>query len=62
MDLGLQRADGPPAVWITATGASMIARAFDDAQALLPADPVDPALPFLFLGGTHLNRWRGNAA
>ena len=36
-------------------------RAFDDAQALLPADPVDPALPFLFLGGSHLDRWRGNA-
>ncbi|MGH3711104.1 MAG: tetratricopeptide repeat protein, partial [Pseudonocardiaceae bacterium] len=25
-------------------------RAFDTANALLPADPVDPALPFLFLG------------
>jgi tetratricopeptide (TPR) repeat protein len=36
-------------------------RAFDDANALLPADPVDPALPFLFLGGSHLDRWRGNA-
>jgi len=36
-------------------------RAFDDAQALLPADPVDPALPFVFLGGSHLARWRGNA-
>ena len=36
-------------------------RAFDDAHALLPADPVDPALPFLFLGGSHLDRWRGNA-
>jgi tetratricopeptide (TPR) repeat protein len=36
-------------------------RAFDDAQALLPSDPVDPALPFLFLGGSHLDRWRGNA-
>ena len=36
-------------------------QAFDDAQALLPADPVDPALPFLFLGGSHLDRWRGNA-
>jgi len=36
-------------------------RAFDDAQALLPADPVDPALPFVFLGGSHLDRWRGNA-
>ena len=36
-------------------------RAFDDAQALLPADPVNPGLPFLFLGGSHLDRWRGNA-
>jgi tetratricopeptide (TPR) repeat protein len=36
-------------------------RAFDEAHALLPADPVDPALPFLFLGGAHLDRWRGNA-
>lgn len=36
-------------------------RAFDDAYNLLPADPVDPALPFLFLGGAHLDRWRGNA-
>lgn len=36
-------------------------RAFDSARALLPADPVDPALPFLFLGGVHLDRWRGHA-
>lgn len=36
-------------------------RAFDAAGALLPSDPVDPALPFLFLGGAHLDRWRGNA-
>ncbi len=36
-------------------------RAFDTANALLPADPVDPALPFLFLGDSHLDRWRGNA-
>jgi tetratricopeptide (TPR) repeat protein len=36
-------------------------RAFDDADALLPADPADPALPFLFLGGAHLDRWRGSA-
>jgi tetratricopeptide (TPR) repeat protein len=36
-------------------------RAFDDAHALLPADPADPELPFLFLGGAHLDRWRGNA-
>jgi tetratricopeptide (TPR) repeat protein len=36
-------------------------RAFDAASALLPADPVDPELPFLFLGGPHLDRWRGHA-
>jgi tetratricopeptide (TPR) repeat protein len=36
-------------------------RAFDDAYGLLPVDPVDPALPYLFLGGAHLDRWRGNA-
>lgn len=36
-------------------------RAFDQADALLPNDPVDPSLPFLFLGGGHLDRWRGNA-
>ena len=36
-------------------------RAFDDAQALLPSNPVDPELPFVFLGGVHLDRWRGNA-
>jgi tetratricopeptide (TPR) repeat protein len=36
-------------------------RAFDAAGGLLPSDPVDPSLPFLFLGGAHLDRWRGNA-
>lgn len=36
-------------------------RAFDVADALLPSEPVDAALPFLFLGGSHLDRWRGNA-
>jgi hypothetical protein len=36
-------------------------RAFDAADALLANDPVDPALPFVFLGGSHLDRWRGNA-
>lgn len=36
-------------------------RAFDVAGSLLPADPVDPALPFLFLEGVHLDRWRGHA-
>jgi hypothetical protein len=36
-------------------------RAFDTASGLLPIDPIDPALPFLFLGDSHLDRWRGNA-
>ncbi|MBV9160063.1 MAG: tetratricopeptide repeat protein [Pseudonocardiales bacterium] len=36
-------------------------RTFDTASELLPADPVDPALPFLFLGDSHLDRWRGHA-
>jgi tetratricopeptide (TPR) repeat protein len=36
-------------------------RAFDAAGSLLPGDPVDPSLPFLFLAGAHLDRWRGNA-
>lgn len=36
-------------------------RAFDTADALLPENPQDPALPFIFLGGSHLDRWRGNA-
>ncbi len=36
-------------------------RAFDTANALIPADPVDPALPFLFLSDSHLDRWRGHA-
>ena len=36
-------------------------RAFDSAGSLLPADAVNPALPFLFLEGAHLDRWRGHA-
>jgi tetratricopeptide (TPR) repeat protein len=36
-------------------------RAFDAADALSPENPQDPALPFIFLGGSHLDRWRGNA-
>jgi tetratricopeptide (TPR) repeat protein len=36
-------------------------RAFDTASTLRSADPLDPALPFLFLGDSHLDRWRGNA-
>lgn len=36
-------------------------RAFDTANSLLPPDPSDPAFPFLFLEGAHLERWRGHA-
>lgn len=36
-------------------------RAFDAAGSLLPTDPVDPTLPFLFLESVHLDRWRGHA-
>ena len=36
-------------------------RAFDEANALLPTETTHPELSFLFLGGTHLDRWRGNA-
>lgn len=36
-------------------------RAFDTAGAGLPENPQDPTLPFIFLGGSHLDRWRGNA-
>jgi tetratricopeptide (TPR) repeat protein len=35
--------------------------AFDAAGALLPDDPTAPELPFLFLAGAHLDRWRGHA-
>jgi tetratricopeptide (TPR) repeat protein len=35
--------------------------AFDQADTLRPSEVVHPELPFLFLGGTHLDRWRGNA-
>ncbi|AOS62838.1 hypothetical protein [Actinoalloteichus hymeniacidonis] len=56
--------------WLAATLGEVLAadgrrddalRAFDQADELLPADPRDPALPFVFLGGTHLARWRGSA-
>lgn len=36
-------------------------RAFDDANSLMPSDPVDPAMPFLLLNEGHLSRWRGSA-
>lgn len=44
-----------------AASAGNALRAFDTADALRPTDATDPALPFLFLGGSHLDRWRGNA-
>ncbi|GLY51873.1 hypothetical protein Lesp01_55290 [Lentzea sp. NBRC 102530] len=36
-------------------------RAFDDASALLPANPVDPEMPFLLLNDGQLVRWRGSS-
>lgn len=35
-------------------------RAFDQASTLLPTETTHPELTFLFLGGSHLDRWRGN--
>jgi DNA-binding XRE family transcriptional regulator len=35
-------------------------KALDAADATLPPDPADPALPFIFLREEHLARWRGN--
>jgi tetratricopeptide (TPR) repeat protein len=35
-------------------------RAFDDADGLIPPEPQDPDLPFLFLADGHLDRWRGH--
>jgi tetratricopeptide (TPR) repeat protein len=65
--------DGPALLraWLAAAHGETLAaagrrdlalRGFDEADALLPADPVDEGMPFLFLGGAHLDRWRGNAA
>ncbi|MDX8052855.1 tetratricopeptide repeat protein [Lentzea sp. BCCO 10_0798] len=36
-------------------------QAFDEANSLLPANPVDPEMPFLLLNDGHLARWRGSA-
>ncbi len=36
-------------------------RAFDTSDRLRPTDPVDPTMPFIFLEGVHLDRWRGHA-
>lgn len=35
-------------------------RALEEADAALPTDSADTDLPFLFLAGSHLARWRGN--
>jgi hypothetical protein len=44
-----------------ACGAELACRhALDAADAVLPNDPFDPDLPFLFLGAPHVARWRGN--
>ena len=63
---------GPPLLraWLAAAHGEALAgsgdrdaamQAFEDAAAQLPADPMDEALPFVFLGGAHLDRWHGNA-
>lgn len=36
-------------------------QAFDEASSLLPANPIDPEMPFLLLNDGHLARWRGSA-
>ena len=36
-------------------------RAFDTAAALRPVETADPAVPYLFLGDPHLDRWRAHA-
>jgi tetratricopeptide (TPR) repeat protein len=36
-------------------------RAFDQADEDLPANPIDPEMPFLLLDSGHLARWRGGA-
>lgn len=48
---------------LAASGASNMTstmRNLEAAEAALPNDPSDPDLPFLFLAGAHLTRWRGN--
>ncbi|TWF91651.1 hypothetical protein FHU35_1874 [Saccharopolyspora dendranthemae] len=63
---------GPPLLraWLAAAAGECLSaagqrgdalRAFDAADTLLPPEPIDAELPFLFLGGSHLDRWRGNA-
>ncbi|RBM21662.1 hypothetical protein DI005_09025 [Prauserella sp. PE36] len=68
--LGEHRVSSLLQAWLTAASGEGFAaagdgpqalRAFDSADELLPVDPHDPSLPFLFLGDSHLDRWRGNA-
>jgi hypothetical protein len=47
--------------FLPVVGGMRLLRAFDAAEALLPDDPADPTLPFLFLESVHLDRWRGHA-
>ena len=56
--------------WLAAAGGEGLAaagngkealHAFDASDRLLPANPVDPEFPFLFLERVHLDRWRGHA-
>ena len=55
--------------WLAAAHAEMCAHTgdhhgaltrFDQADALLPADSIDPTMPYLVLDRTHLTRWRGH--
>jgi DNA-binding XRE family transcriptional regulator len=67
----LVRARGPRLLtaWLHAAEAEAYAagrddvrcrKALDAADAALPPDTTDPALPFIFLSEEHLARWRGN--
>jgi hypothetical protein len=62
---------GPPLLtaWLNATEAEAWSvagadlecrRGLDAAAARIPADTTDPDLPFIFLGESHMARWRGN--
>ena len=55
--------------WLAAAHAEMCAHTgdhhgalirFDQADALLPDDSIDPTMPYLSLDRTHLTRWRGH--
>ena len=43
-----------------ASDSSGALRSFDEADRLIPPDPQEPDLPFLFLADGHLDRWRGH--